>query len=66
MLGKGLNSQIYPLYAYRVAVNHYTLNPTRVELREFRRREKKIQITSNSLKRIIECAKELYKCIKAN
>jgi len=63
MLCKGLDPQIIILYLYRVAADHYTLNPTTVELWDFRQRRRRCFINTNALQRAIECAKELYKAL---
>ena len=59
MLLKGLDPQIRFLYACRVAVDHYALNPTIANLHDFRKKQL-ISINKFSLKRAIECAKDLY------
>jgi len=63
MLQKGLDPQIYFLEAYRVAVDHYTLNPTIAYLYFFHMNQR-TSINKISLKRAIECAKDLYKEIQ--
>ena len=60
MLQKGLDAQIYFLYSRRVAVDHYTLNPTIAYLYFFRK-NRLVSINERSLERAIECAKDLYK-----
>jgi len=63
MMQKGLYAEIVYLYAYRVAVDHYTLNPTVVYLYECRKNIP-CHITVSTLKRAVECAKELYKTLR--
>ncbi|MCD6469437.1 hypothetical protein J7L29_01395 [Candidatus Bathyarchaeota archaeon] len=63
MLQKGLDPQVRVLYGYRVAVDHYTLNPTIAYLRDFGKKQR-ILINEFSLKRSIECAEDLYQEIK--
>ncbi len=63
MLYKGLDAQIIFLYSYRVAADHYTLNPTTVKLWDFMQKRQSCFINTNALERGIECAKELYKAL---
>ncbi len=65
MLSKGLDPQIIHLVKFRVAADHYTLNPTFVEVHPIQYRES-CEITGNNLKRAIECAKELYNILSQN
>lgn len=62
MLSKGLDAEIYFLYLCRVAADHYTLNPTIVELWDFQKNVRCF-LNSTSIKRAIDCSKDLYRTI---
>jgi len=57
----GLDPQIYLLYVYRVAVDHYTLNPTKVTLTShpYKGSTQNVKIDENILRKILESAKDV-------
>ncbi|MFP3233858.1 MAG: hypothetical protein RXR08_09265 [Sulfolobaceae archaeon] len=61
LASSGLDPQIYLLYVYRVAVNHYTLNPTEVTLTShpYKGRTQDVKIDENILRKILESAKDV-------
>jgi len=65
LLSKGLDAQILLLYTYRIAVDHYTLNPTVIRVYEARRLGIKEKIPCNiseeALRRAVEAAREVLR-----
>ena len=61
LASSGLDPQIYLLYVYRVAVDHYTLNPTKVTLTShpYKGRTQNVKIDDNILRKILESAKDV-------
>ena len=61
LASSGLDPQIYLLYVYRVAVDHYTLNPTKVTLTShpYKGRTQDVKINENILRKILESAKDV-------
>jgi hypothetical protein len=67
MVSKGLEKEMFILYLYRVAVDHYTLNPTYVTLTSSpwkRLRPVKVRIGMERLREVIDAAKKVLAIIK--
>ena len=58
LLKQGLDYAIYTIYLYRVAVDHYTLNPTKVILtsKPWKEEEKEVEINDAALKMVLDSA----------
>ncbi len=61
LLRRGLDYAVYTVYLYRVAADHYTLNPTKVKLtsRPWRGEEKEVEIDEMVLERVLESARDI-------
>jgi len=61
ILKDGLEYALFPLYLYRVAVDHYTLNPTKVRLTSepWKNREYNVEFNDLTLRRLIQSAYEI-------
>jgi len=67
MVSKGLEKEMFILYLYRVAVDHYTLNPTYVTLTSSPwkgLRPVKVSIDMDKLGEVIDAAKKVLAIIK--
>lgn len=61
LLKQGLDYAVYTIYLYRVAVDHYTLNPTKVVLssKPWKEEEKEVEIDDAALEMVLESAYDI-------
>lgn len=61
LLKQGLDYAVYTIYLYRVAADHYTLNPTKVVLtsKPWKKEEKEVEINYDALEMVLESAYDI-------
>lgn len=66
LVNKGLDHAIYPIFLYRVAADHYVLNPTRVELltRPWKSLQENIEINYEVLDKLLRLAYEVLEYLE--
>ena len=66
LLRQGLDYAIYAIYLYRVAADHYALNPTRVVLigKPWKDMEVEIDINHISLEKVLEAADDILEYLE--
>ena len=66
LLRQGLDYALYTIYLYRVAADHYTLNPTKVVLtsKPWKEDERKIEINDAALKIVLESAHDILEYLE--
>lgn len=66
LLKQGLDYAVYTIYLYRVAVDHYTLNPTKVVLtsKPWKREEKEVEINDVALEMVLESAYDILEYLE--
>jgi len=69
LLSEGLDAELLLLYTYRVAVDHYVLNPTMIqiyneEIARYVSQRTKVHITITILKKAVEAAKTILSQIR--
>lgn len=66
LLKQGLDHAAYTSYLYRVAVDHYALNPTKVVLttRPWKGVEEEVEINDDALRKILESAYEILEALE--
>lgn len=68
LLKQGLDYAVYTIYLYRVAVDHYTLNPTKVALtsKPWRGQAKEVKIDEAALDKVLESAYDILNHLEKN
>jgi len=66
LLKQGLDYAVYTIYLYRVAVDHYTLNPTKIVLtsRPWRGEEKEVEINNVALEMVLKSAYDIIEYLE--
>ncbi len=66
LLKQGLDYAVYTIYLYRVAADHYTLNPTKVVLtsKPWKEEEKEVEINNVALEMILESAYDILEYLE--
>lgn len=66
LLSQGLDYAVYILYLYRVAADHYTLNPTKVILTSdpWKGDEREVEINNTVLERVLASAYDILKYLE--
>jgi len=66
LLKRGLDHAIYTIYLYRVAADHYVLNPTKVALtsKPWKGKEMDVEISEEALKRVLEAACDILNMLE--
>jgi len=66
LLKQGLDYAVYTIYLYRVAVDHYTLNPTKIVLtsKPWREEEKEVEINNVALEMVLESAYDILEYLE--
>ena len=61
LLKQGLDYAVYTIYLYRVAADHYALNPTKVVLtsKPWKKEEKEVEINYDALEMVLESAYDI-------
>jgi len=66
LLKRGLDYAVYTIYLYRVAADHYALNPTKVMLtsKPWKDREEEVEINIETLKKVLEAAGDILRVLE--
>ncbi len=66
LLEQGLDYAVYTIYLYRVAVDHYTLNPAKVVLtsKPWKKEEKEVEINDVALEIVLESAYDILEYLE--
>ena len=66
MLDQGLDYAVFTIYLYRVAADHYTLNPTKVVLRSrpWKDVAKDVEINDTVLEVVLDSARDILEYLE--
>ena len=66
LLNQGLDYAVFTIYLYRVAADHYTLNPTKVVLRSrpWKDVAKDVEINDRALEMVLESARDILEYLE--